>query len=412
MKSRVQLISQRTSTVRTVLITAQLSDLPTSILHRTTPERCPCQRWAHLPGVGSLRGHAFFRDPKVISRVLPSNSKCDWSVFSQNMKNATVPAFKSFKTTLLTSLQQLSSSLPDTRRGVTRGIAQRIADLCEHNYKRFAEAFPRHVYAPYLAKQARRLPPDVTVGVFDKGPTVANFACPLAWQQVFKSIFHESPRFAELATFSHRLDAKCWLFWQLCDSISLALTGNYCGFSVFRRCTPLSNTESGKAYKVYTTYPPSPAAKRVLQPLLDTGCKKLKSAGPTPCMLEAPSAPLTLPLLHTTSLRSISESVTFFDDEPTPHPEPPRTQITPLCAMREAAPTQHNQHTRAAAPSRRTESGHRADGVQFLPTTTSSRTQSTEASPVLSNKQRIHPHTIPSPARLPHTPPPLPSVPC
>ena len=249
-KSRVQLISQRTSTVRTVLTTAQLSDLPTSILHRTAPDTCPCQRRAHLPGVANLRGHAFFRDPEVLSHILPPNSKCDWSVFNQNMKNATVPAYKSFKETLLSSLQQLSGSLPDTRNRVTCGIAKRIADLCEHNYKCFAATFPRHVYAPYLAKQARRMPPGITVGVFDKGPTVANFACPLAWQQVFKHIFHASPRFAELATFSHPLDAKCWLFWQLCDSISLALTGNYCGFSVFRHCTPLSNTESGRACKL------------------------------------------------------------------------------------------------------------------------------------------------------------------
>ena len=342
-KSRVQLISQRTSTVRTVLTTAQLSDLPTSILHRTAPETCPCHRWAHLPGVGNLRGNAFFRDPEVLSRVLPPNSKCDWSVFNQNMKNATVPAYKSFKETLLSSVQQLSGSLPDIRNRVTCGIAKRIADLCEHNYKCFGATFPRHVYAPYLAKQARRMPPGITVGVFNKGPTVANFAYPLAWQQVFKNIFHASPRFAELATFNHPLDAKCWLFWQLCDSISLALTGNYCGCSVFRPCTPLSNTESGRAYKAFTTYPPSPAAKRLLQPMLDTGCRKLKSAGPTSCMLEAPSAPPTFPLLHTTSLRSVSASVPFFDEE-TPTQQPPQLHT-------DSAPVRHARgRTNTAQP--------------------------------------------------------------
>ena len=263
-KSRVHLIAQRTLSVRTVLATAQLSDLPSDILHRQSPETCPCQRWINLPGVGRLHGHAFFRNREVLANVLPPNSKCAWSVFSQNMKNATVPAYKSFKDTLLSSLKQLSGSLPDTRARVTRGIATRIADLCENNYNRFAASFPRHVYAPYLVKQARWLPPDISVGVFDKAPTLAHFACPLAWHHVFQSLFHASPRFAELITFGHPLDARCWLFWQLCDSLSIALTGNYCGFSVFRRCTPLSDGESEKAFKAYVTYPPSPTVKRAL----------------------------------------------------------------------------------------------------------------------------------------------------
>ena len=322
-KSRVHLIAQRTLSVRTVLATAQLSDLPSDIVHRQSPETCPCQRWINLPRVGRLHGHAFFRNPEVLANVLPPNCKCDSSVFSQNVKNATVPAYKSFKDTLLSSLKQLSGSLPDTRARVTRGIATRIADLCENNYNRFAASFPRHVYAPYLAKQARRLPPDISVGVFDKAPTLAHFACPLAWHHVFQSLFHASPRFAELITFGHPLDARCWLFWQLCDSLSIALTGNYCGFSVFRRCTPLSDGESGKAFKAYVTYPPSLAVKRALQPLLDSGCRKIKSAGPTTCMLEAPGAPPTYPLLRAASLRSASDNIPFFGDANPPDPEPP-----------------------------------------------------------------------------------------
>ena len=158
-KSRVQLISQKTPTIRSILQSIALSDLPSSVLDRAPPHDCPCKQWVGLPGVGTLHGHAFFRSPDVLASVLPPGSKCDWAVFQQNLKKASVPAFKSFKESLLSSLKDLYGSLPDSRRRTTENIAQRIADLCETNYKMYAASFPKHVYAPYLSKQAHRLPP-------------------------------------------------------------------------------------------------------------------------------------------------------------------------------------------------------------------------------------------------------------
>ena len=140
------------------------SDLPKNTIHTLCPPiccvvrpalecpgpkapcDCPCHKCVGLPGAGTLHGHAFFRSPEVLAWVLPPGSRCDWTVFNQNLRNASVPAFKTFKETLLSSLKDLSGSLPDSRRHTTENIARRIADLCETNYKLHAASFPKHVY--------------------------------------------------------------------------------------------------------------------------------------------------------------------------------------------------------------------------------------------------------------------------
>ena len=178
-----------------------------------------------------------------------------------------MPAFKSFKETLLSSLKDLSGSLPDSRRHTTENIARRIADLCETNYKLHATSFPKHVYTPYLQKQTRKLPPGPVMGVFDKGPMVANFACPFAWHYTMHAILRDSALFKELITFAHFTDAKCWLLWQLSDSLALTLTGAYCGYSILMNRTPLKPMDAAKAFKTYRTYPPSSALRRLGQPM-------------------------------------------------------------------------------------------------------------------------------------------------
>ena len=323
-KSRVQLISQKTPSIRSVLLSAPLSDPPSSVLDQKPPCDCPCNKWVDLPGVGTLHGHAFFRSPEVLASVPPPGSRCDWAVFNKNLKNASVPAFKSLKETLLSSLKDLLGSLPDSRRHTTENIARRLANVCETNYKLHAASFPKHVYTPYLQKQTRRLPPGLVMGVFDKGPMVANFACPFAWHYTMHAILRNSPRFKELITFAHPTDAKCWLLWQLSDSLALTRTGAYCGYSIFMNRTPLEPMDAAKAFKTYRTYPPSPALRRLGQTLFDAACKKLKTAGPSPDMLTGPSTPATHPLLGPRDLGRMSHTAEFFPTE-TPEPAAHRT---------------------------------------------------------------------------------------
>ena len=339
-KSRVQLISQKMPTVRSVLQSAALSDLPSRVLDRATPQDCPCKRWVGLPGVGTLHGHVFFRSTEVLASIL-----CNWTVFQQNLKNASVPALKSFKESLLSSLQDLSGSLPDCRRRTTESIAQRIAGLCETNYKMYAASFPKNVYAPYLSKQARGLPPGIVMSVFDNGPMVANFACHLAWHHIMHAILRDSPRFNELITFAHPTDAKCWLLWQLSDSLALTLTGAYCGFSIFMNCTPLAPLDAAKAFKAYRSYPPSPALRRLAQPLFDSACKKLKTAGPSVDMLKGPGTPATHTLLGPWDLGSMASAMEFFPPEPT-EPQQSTAHIRPEIRG-------HGRVRPAQAPSRR-----------------------------------------------------------
>ena len=74
---------------------------------------CPCTRWLGIRGVGTIYGHAMFRDPDVRRSVVPH---CSVDVYQQNLKNATIPSFKSFKKALARSLQCLQSTLPNRRR--------------------------------------------------------------------------------------------------------------------------------------------------------------------------------------------------------------------------------------------------------------------------------------------------------
>ena len=283
--------------------------------------------------------------------ILPPGSKCAWTVLQQSLKNASVPAFKFFKESLLSSLQDLSGSLPDSRRRKTESIAQRIAGLCETNYKMYAASFPKHVFAPYLSKQARRLPPGNVMSVFDKGPMVANLACPVAWHHTMHAILRDSPRFNKLITFAHPTDAKCPLLWQLSDSLALTLTGAYCSLSISMNRTPLAPSDAAKAFKAYRSYPPSPAPRCLAQPVFDSACKKLKTAGPSVDMPKGPGAPARHPLIGPRELGSMASAMDIFPPEPS-EPQQPTAHIRPETGGR--------GHVRPAqAPSRRQPSTRR-----------------------------------------------------
>ena len=176
------------------------------------------------------------------------------------------------------------------------------------------------------------------MSVFDKGPMVANFACPFAWHHTMHAILRDSPRFNELITFAHPTDAKCWLLWQLSDSLALTLTGAYCGFSIFMNCTPLAPSDAAKAVKAYRSYPPSLALRRLAQPLFDAACKKLKRAGPSVDMVNGPSAPATHPLLRPRDLAACHQRRNFSRQSPPkpsnqPHTSALKPEDAAVCAL-------------------------------------------------------------------------------
>ena len=116
-------------------------------------------------------------------------------------------------------------------------------------------------------------------------------------------------RFFDFPSVYFLFERSLWHFFLCCPSPPddgwACCYGCFCSVVLcFRRYTPLCDIECGKAFKAHVTYPPSPAIKRALQPLLDSGCKKLKSAGPTACMLETHGAPPTFSVLHTCTLRA------------------------------------------------------------------------------------------------------------
>ena len=180
------------------------------------------------------------------------------------------------------------------------------------------------------------------MGGFNKGPMMANFACPFAWHYTMHAILRDPALVKELITFAHPTDAKCWLLWQLSDSLALTLTGAYCVYSIFMNHTPLEPMDAAKAFKTYRTYPPSSALRRLGQPMFDAACKKLKTAGPSPDMLTGPGTRATHTLLAPRDLGRMAE---FF---PTESPEPP--QHTAHTCTRT---TGRSRARRAMAPSRR-----------------------------------------------------------
>ena len=112
-KARFMLISARTRTVGQLVLNADYQQLPTTFLEQQQAAACPCRRWLNVPGVHAVHGHAFFRAPAGFSSL--PNMVCP-SVFQQNLKNASIPAWKTFAETITDSVSALSATLPNEVR--------------------------------------------------------------------------------------------------------------------------------------------------------------------------------------------------------------------------------------------------------------------------------------------------------
>ena len=68
----------------------------------------------HLTGRRQVwEGHIVFRDPSVLRSI---NPKIDPAVFTQNLKNASVPSWKGFVRSLSKGQRELHPFLPDHRQ--------------------------------------------------------------------------------------------------------------------------------------------------------------------------------------------------------------------------------------------------------------------------------------------------------
>ena len=323
LSSRIFIVSRRTPSVFAALSQQPVATCPTPVLDDTPAPQCPCSKWLKLPGVGSINGHAVFRDPRILETHCdsrPTRKRCDASIFQQNMKNAVVPSLKSLKHDLVDSLRSLATSLPDHQTSVAHKCIADIASTCATTYHALASSHPKTVYEPYIKKHGQRLPDGIVCTVLDKAPQVPIFCCANVWRHIHSTTFLQSGRFQELSRFPTHRDAQCWLYWELADSISLSVRGEYCAFSVLHGVSPLPAKDLALAYQTYLSYPSSPHMKRNLSPLLDGCCTKLKLWGPSASQLLAPGAPTTTALLHRAELKALANHTTLLPDPSLPTP--------------------------------------------------------------------------------------------
>ena len=323
LSSRIFIVSRRTPSVFAALSQQPVATCPTPVLDDTPAPQCPCSKWLKLPGVGSINGHAVFRDPRILETHCdsrPTRKRCDTSIFQQNMKNAVVPSLKSLKHDLVDSLRGLATSIPDHQTSVAHKCIADIASTCATTYHALASSHPKTVYEPYIKKHGQRLPDGIVCTVLDKAPQVPIFCCANVWRHIHSTTFLQSGRFQELSRFPTQRDAQCWLYWELADSISLSVRGEYCAFSVLHGVSPLPAKDLALAYQTYLSYPSSPHMKRNLSPLLDGCCTKLKLWGPSASQLLAPGAPTTTALLHRAELKALANHTTLLPDPSLPTP--------------------------------------------------------------------------------------------
>ena len=151
LSSRIFIVSRRTPSVLNALSQQPVTTNPTPVLTHTPTPQCPCSRWLKLPGVGSINGHAVFRDPKILMTYcesLPRHQRCDTSIFQQNMNNAVVPSLKSLKLELVNTLHSLATSLLDHQNHVAKQCIANIASTYATTYQTLAHSHPKTVYEP------------------------------------------------------------------------------------------------------------------------------------------------------------------------------------------------------------------------------------------------------------------------
>ena len=251
LKSRVQLIRAKTSTVSDCLLKNPLQYLPTTALTANESGPCPCHAWAHLTNVHMWDGHIVFRDPAVLKVM---ERKIDPSVFSQNSKNAAVPSWKGF------------------------------------------------------VKSLNLLPCFIVPSILDKSPQTPISVCARFWTSAYYKTFLSSPRYEEVLRFADRNDAGISCLWHLTDSMCMSVFGQPSRFSKLMGASPLSPAEQQSAFALSVKHRASRALKNRISTILDARCDKLKKWLSPQCSQDTLSAFSTHALVPLPELKRLCKA--------------------------------------------------------------------------------------------------------
>ena len=165
-RSCIRIIVARSRFVGDILMRSNLRSLCTPELLEPC-ESCDCHKWRDTPGFSFHKGHMVFRDPALLTHF---QRKLIPAVFSQNMKNATLPAWKTLKDHVNTAFQGIFSNLPDTRFDISVGLVCALQSVCQSGYTSKILAADKRVYEPYLQQQRKYLPQFLVMSPMDKAP--------------------------------------------------------------------------------------------------------------------------------------------------------------------------------------------------------------------------------------------------
>ena len=243
--SRVKLVSGKTPKVKNLLVSARPPEEHTSSLFEPVQPHCACHQLRNCPGVSYVHDHAVFRDPRVLPTL---DRRLSPAVFSQNLKNSTIPPWPRIYGDIKKSLLRFAATLPDHRGVVFDHLLLPVASMLESVYNTIKTSTPRHMHQTHICRQRRLLPPFLTIMFFDKANEVADFACRGFWKIAHAQLLFGSPRFQEVARFHTSADASFFQFWRTMDGFCLSMFGTYFVLSNVKGLSPLSPAEALRAF--------------------------------------------------------------------------------------------------------------------------------------------------------------------
>ena len=317
--SRIQVISSKSKQVGSYLLSQGLSEMNSYVTEPPSLclDDCSCLAYSNIPGTSIVEGHLVFRDPACLTPMSPS---LDVEVYSQNLKNATMPSWKSFKNQFMEGLKPLKNALPSNRNLAAIDIISEVVGVCANFYRTKCMTYPKKVYGPYLQRNASLLPSFLYVGFLDKAPQIPIFGCLEFWKGAHHNNFFCVPRYKELHRMVTHHDAKTLMLWQISDSASLSFTGEYSRFSMLAGWTPLTNEEVAKATRIHSMFPASVVTRNLLKGLLGTMVKKLSLALPQGIHDIHIGGMHLQPLLPMPTRKRIAKRTTVLSEDPSEHP--------------------------------------------------------------------------------------------